>query len=261
MRTLFKASDLIECLVKRAFVFIVFILAGCASTSIHNPFNDTGQTDKELRWCVKNTSEMNIVDKTVSEEANKNAFEQRVKIAVEDIENYVNTKIKSTENFTVSKINKCKIEEKTSPAAKNLYLQIDLSGYGSLKNKWKRVLIGTGIVEGIVQGIVAGSATQNAWLGLGVAAEEMTSEYLTWNGVDWLLGETYAPVTLEGKLTYQGNVIWKDSYFVIKNDDELSKDAKEDKSKQLLASLHKAEHKLLGSADEYIQAEVIGRSK
>jgi hypothetical protein len=51
------------------------------------------------------------------------------------------------------------------------------------------------------KGFLVSSVIQNPWLGLGVAAEEMTSEYLTWNGVDWILGETYTPVTLEGQLT------------------------------------------------------------
>jgi len=82
----------------------------------------------------------------------------------------------------------------------DLYLTIELSGYGSLKEEWKDVLVGTGIAEGIIQGIIVGAATANPWLGVAVGAEEITSEYLTWNGVDWVLGEAYAPVTLEGTL-------------------------------------------------------------
>jgi len=113
----------------------------------------------------------------------------------------------------------------------------------------------------VVQGVIVGSVTQNPWLGFGAAAEEMTSEYLTWNGVDWLLGETYAPVTIEGELTYQSGIIWKDSYFVTKNEGELKKDERKDKSKQLIASLHKAENKLLNSLEEYMQHEVVRHSK
>jgi hypothetical protein len=104
--------------------------------------------------------------------------------------------------------------------------------------------------------------TQNPWFGVAASAEEMTSEYLTWNGVDWLLGETYAPVTLEGKLMYvkNNNIIWQDSYFVTENDDELAKlgdKKKKDKARQLKASLHEAEGKLFSELNAYIARQVL----
>ena len=143
-----------------------------------------------------------------------------------------------------------------------MYLKIDLSGYGSIKSKWKDYLIASGAVEAVVQGVVVAAATQNPWFGVAASTEEMTSEYLTWNGVDWLLGETYAPVTLEGTLTERNDhkVIWEDSYFVTENDAELAKlgpAEKKDKSRQLRASLHKAETKLFSNLDAYFTRAVL----
>lgn len=85
---------------------------------------------------------------------------------------------------------------------------------------------------------------------------------LTWNGVDWLLGETYAPVTLEGRLTYlrTGKTIWQDSYFVTDNEHELAKlgaKAKTDKALQLQASLHKAEYKLIAALNAYLRKQIL----
>lgn len=96
---------------------------------------------------------------------------------------------------------------------------------------------------------------------MGIAAEEMIQEYLTWNGVDWLLGETYAPVTLEGYMTYgkDKKIIWRNSYFVTENSDELkgwSKEEKKDKYRQLKASLHEAEGKLISNLNAYIMKEL-----
>ena len=85
----------------------------------------------------------------------------------------------------------------------------------------------------------------------------MTSEYLTWNGADWLLGETYAPVTIEGNLIYKNKTIWEDSFFVTENEDELNENEKKDKSKQLIASLHKAENELLESLNTYLKKEIL----
>ena len=143
-----------------------------------------------------------------------------------------------------------------------MHLVVNLSGYGSIKPRWKNILIGTGAVEALAQGTIVDSVTQNPWFGIAASTEEMTSEYLAWNGVDWLLGKTYAPVTLEGKLTYSKNkkAIWKNSYFVTENDDEISKlsdKVKSDKSPQLKANLHEAERKLLSSFNFYITKQIL----
>ena len=195
---------------------------------------------------------MNVINKTFSEQENKQLFRKRIHSAILDVENYFANNTLGKPRLQMASEFSCV----KSPES-DMYLYIDLSGYGSLKKRWKTLLIGSGIVEGIVQGLVVGSATHNPWLGIGVGAEEITSEYLTWNGVDWILGDSFAPVTLEGELRYQDRIIWEDSFFVTDNDDALSKKDKKDKSKQLKASLHKAESELVVSLNNYLQAEVL----
>jgi len=206
---------------------------------------------------VKSTSQMNILDKTISDKENRLAFNKHIEIAIKDIENHIISKKLGDEILALTKTNSCRMDDNFTDKTPQLYLEIRLSGYGSLKERWKKVLIVTGIAEGVVQGVVVATATHNPWLGIGVASEEFVPEYLSWNGIDWLLGETYAPVTLEGHLIYQGNIIWQDSYFVSENEDELDKDEKKDKSKQLLASLHKAESELLDDLSDYLRHEVV----
>ena len=89
-------------------------------------------------------------------------------------------------------------------------------------------------MEALAQGAIISYATQNYWLGFAVAAEEFGSEYLSWNGVDWLFGETFAPVTLEGTLLHNNKIIWSDTYFISENEEELSKKERNNKSKAAL---------------------------
>ncbi|MBI1194474.1 MAG: hypothetical protein GC138_01325 [Gammaproteobacteria bacterium] len=206
-------------------------------------------------WCVTSSTEMNIVDRTLSKEANHAMFDRRIADAMDDIGRHFELNQPAGSALPIAKRTTC--ARASDAEVPDLSLVIDLSGYGTIKEKWKTLLIGTGVVEGVFQGILVGTATQNPWLGFGVAAEEMTSEYLTWNGVDWLLGETYAPVTLEGRLTYRGRTIWEDSYFVTENEDELAPADRKNKSKQLVASLHKAESELMAGLSAYLEREVI----
>jgi hypothetical protein len=67
---------------------------------------------------------------------------------------------------------------------------------------------------------------------------------------------------LEGELTYDKNkkVIWRDSNFVTENDHELAKlssTEKKDKSRQLKASLHKAESKLFSEFNSYLSKQIL----
>ncbi len=242
----------------KLFVLLFILeLTGCSTIAIRDPIKDQSVSSMDLDWCVKSTSELNIIDDTASVEENQTEFDKRIKLAVEDIANHLLTQDMRGVFLERTKMDNCEAETEDSKNPSRMLLVIELSGYGSIKKKWKRVLISTGVVEALVQGVVVSSATQNPWLGIAVAAEEMTSEYLTWNGVDWILGEAYAPVTLEGLLSYQGKPIWKDSYFIPENEDELTKNERRDKSKQLMASLHKAERKLLDSLRGYIQTEVV----
>ena len=76
-----------------------------------------------------------------------------------------------------------------------------------------------------------------------------------------LLGETYAPVTLEGRLvsTRDGQTVWRRTVFVRSNQEELDglgKKLKHDKSRRLQASLHKAERKLPGQFHGCVRKEM-----
>jgi hypothetical protein len=235
------------------------MLSGCASTTVHDPDIAWRNTALKMSYCIQSSSEINSITKSLSKEENKKDFEKHVRLAIADIHEYVKKNIANDPDINIQFDPVCPSTSDDASRPADLVLTIDLSGYGSIKKEWKKVLIGTGIAEGIFQGLVVYAATQNPWLGTAVGAEEITSEYLTWNGVDWILGETYAPVTLEGSLSYANdkNILWQDSAFVTENDKALSKQDKKNKSKQLIASLHKAESKLLTSLNEYIKTELV----
>ena len=228
----------------------------CSTVAIKQPIKVENINNLTLDWCVISTSNMNIIDKTLSVNENKNQFDKRIKTAIDDIEQHFLSRYPATGLPARQQINDCDGKPLNGLDPSSLYLTLDLTGYGSIEEKWKKVLIGTGAVEAVFQGVFVMSLTQNPWLAFAVAAEEMTSEYLTWNGVDWILGDTYAPVTLEGQLSYQTRVIWQDSYFVTENEHELAKSERKDKQKQLLASLHKTESKLFDSLIDYMSTEV-----
>lgn len=231
-------------------------ISGCSSIYVKHPVALKPDKKLGITWCIHSSSEMNVVDGALSTDQNQVAFDERISQAINDIDLRFHSQRVNSNELTYRKLAQC-----TDPTTENdtssLYLTLELSGYGSIKRKWRVVLIGTGAVEALFQGILVSAATDNPWLGVAVAAEEMTSEYLTWNGIDWIFGETYAPVTLEGILSYRNNIIWHDSYFVTENEDEIAKDERDDKSKQLIASLHQAEQKLLSSLSNYIHAEIL----
>jgi len=244
---------------KKTSGFLLLLLTGCSSISIHDPIAKSQKETLELSYCVSSSSDIATIKEAISNQENKEEFNKNIHLAINDINNKLRSSIKHTSNFHIIASPECINNSQTQNHTADLYLEVDLSGYGSLKTKWKNFLIGTGIAEGIFQGIIVGAATANPWIGVVVGAEEITSEYLTWNGVDWIFGEAFAPVTLEGKLTYIKNddIIWKDVAFVTENESVLTDIEKKDKSLQLLASLHKAEDKLISSLNNYLQNEII----
>ena len=247
---------------RRLISLAMLLLTGCTSIAVTEPSLSERSGAVVIDYCVASTANMNIIDKHLTGEQNKARFAERVAEATQDIDHYLEFNIVSSPRLRLERLTACGEDSLATRGDTELYLNVDLSGYGSIKPMWKELLIASGAVEAVVQGVVVGAATQNPWFGMAVSAEEMTSEYLTWNGVDWLLGETYAPVTLEGKLTYgkDRKVIWADSYFITENDEELAKlgdSAKKDKSKQLLASLHKAEKKLVAKLNAYLEKQVL----
>jgi len=238
---------------------MLLLLTGCSSISVHDPVIGSKKGVWELSYCVVSSIDMDAIKDSISDEENKKELDKNIKIAINDIGNKLQSGIKHTLDFHIKALPKCIDDTDVLTLPSDLYLKVELSGFGSLKQEWKNVLIGTGIAEGIIQGVIVGAATSNPWLGIAVGAEEIGSEYLTWNGVDWIMGEAYAPVTLEASLLYIHNneIIWQDSFFVTENEDELNDVEKKDKSMQLKASLHKAVEELLSSLNEYLQDEIL----
>jgi hypothetical protein len=94
-------------------------------------------------------------------------------------------------------------------------LIITLSGYGRIKKKWLYWLIGSGIVEGVVQGVAASAVTDNVWVAVGVAGEEILQEFLTWGGGAYFFNRIFTPVIIEAELvsTTDGKTIWSHTTF------------------------------------------------
>lgn len=246
---------------------VSLIFSGCASVSVHDPLAIKQNDVTPVYYRVESTAQMNILDKTLTKEKNENKFEENRKLSLVTIDDYVNANMIKSPYLAIKELPSCQGSAATLPDSPTaLYLTITLSGYGSLNERWKKIFIGSGIIEGVVQGVVVGTATQNPWLGVAVAAEEFGQEYLTWNGIDWLMGETYAPVTLEGRLvsSKDSQIIWKDSSFITENSDELksmSADERKNKDVQLQASLHKAEKELVSSLNTYLMEEILKRQE
>jgi hypothetical protein len=109
-----------------------------------------------------------------------------------------------------------------------------ISGYGKIKKKWLVLLVGSGLVEGVVQGGIAAYAVGNGWVAVGVAAEEILQEALTWGGGAWLFNRIYTPVILETELfsAVDGQVIWTDTSMARINRKALKKLPKEESKKK-----------------------------
>ena len=180
-------------MIRQQISLLFLLLIGCSSIAVHVPVKiRTNDNVILIYYCVNSSSQMNVIDKTLADEQNKSIFESNINNAIDDIRNHAGSEFPKSPLLEFRELTACKENLDLIPADASLYLMLKLSGYGSIKTKWKNILIFAGAVEAVVQGIAVGVASQNEWLGLGVAAEEMTSEYLTWNGVDWLLGETCA---------------------------------------------------------------------
>jgi len=136
-------------------------------------------------------------------------------------------------------------------------LRVELSGYGHIKRRWLAYLIGSGVAEGVVQGAVATTVT-TVWVGLVVAAEEITSEVLTWGGGAYLFNAHYAPITLEAELiaAHDGRRLWHKVTFVAIDRKALKKLPEEERARkevQLRVTLARAERKLTKSLAKAVQ--------
>ncbi|GEM_PF-6111608 len=145
--------------------------------------------------------------------------------------------------------------EKRSP----LLLEIDLSGYGKIKRQWVSFLFKMGLLEAVSQGVIVYTATGNTVLSLGVAGEEVVSEYLTWYGGSYLFGSIFEPVTLEGRLidTEDGKILWR-RFVVVTRDKKkykkLSKKQKKNKEIVLNINYQKAKAELFSKWNRYLKA-------
>lgn len=146
----------------------------------------------------------------------------------------------------------------------DLLLAVDVAGYGQIKRRWVALLFGSGVVEGVTQGVLATNATGNPAIGLGVGAEEITSEGLTWIGGSWFWDRYFAPVTLEGSLwrVRDGKLVWRDIVFADNSDEIwsfLSGKGLPGKRQALATGLGHAEHDLFRHLGRYMNKEVLLR--
>jgi len=145
----------------------------------------------------------------------------------------------------------------------DLLLAIDVSGYGHIKRRWIVLMVGSGVIEAVTQGVAAADATGNPVLGLGVGAEEMTSEGLTWIGGSWFWAKYFAPVTLEGRMwrVRDGRLIWHDIIFADNSSDEiwelLTGKKLPKKQQALAASLAKAEKTMFDDLGRYVHGQIL----
>lgn len=143
-----------------------------------------------------------------------------------------------------------------------LLLAVDVSGYGHIKRRWILLLFGSGVIEGITQGVAASDATGNPAIGIGVGAEEMASEGLTWIGGSWFWNKYFAPVTLEGRMwrVRDGRLIWHDIVFADNSDEIWSFLAGKKlpkKGQALSASLAKAEKDMFDDLGRYLHRQIL----
>ncbi len=89
-------------------------------------------------------------------------------------------------------------------------LKVQLSGYGKLKRRWQLYMVGSGLVEGLLQGIAGYKISSNIYVGIGLAAEEIAQELLTWVGGVALFNKHFTPVLLEARLydAHSGKKLW-----------------------------------------------------
>lgn len=118
----------------------------------------------------------------------------------------------------------------------DVLLSSRLSGYGQVKKKWITLMLLSGLVEGGVQGIVAAKLVHNTWVAIGVAAEEVAQEAVTWWGGSFLFGKAFSPVVLEGELrsASDGKVVWSKTALATLDKKELKKFPPDEQGKKEL---------------------------
>ena len=89
-------------------------------------------------------------------------------------------------------------------------------------------------MEGVVQGVLAAKLTDNTWVGIAIALEEVGQEVLVGGGGSYLFNKHYAPVTLEAQLvsTLDGKPIWDDTVFVSVDKNAIEALPEEDRKKK-----------------------------
>ncbi|MBI3553626.1 MAG: hypothetical protein HY077_14105 [Elusimicrobia bacterium] len=128
-------------------------------------------------------------------------------------------------------------------------LAVEVGGYGKIKKKWLVWLIGAGLIEGTAQG-VAVAQVAGPWAAVGIAAEEIVQEALTWGGGAFLFNRIFTPVILDGKLTSvrDGKKAWSDTAFARINRKALKKlpaEQRKDKAVRLRLTAEKAAEELI----------------
>lgn len=88
----------------------------------------------------------------------------------------------------------------TAPSDAEAEVFLKLEAYGRVPGKWLFYLVGSGVVEAAAQGLIVERATGNQWLAIGVSAEELASESLTWIGGSFITNRFLTPIVLSCRI-------------------------------------------------------------
>jgi len=129
---------------KKVILLIVLMLSliSCMSVAVKHPIIFKKQINQPIKFSITSTAKMNILNKALTEKENNAKFSTNIEYALSDIE-------KCIEKLLCNSITVQKTSVLTKPKLENfegnLYLHIELSGYGSLKTKLKKFLILSGM--------------------------------------------------------------------------------------------------------------------
>jgi hypothetical protein len=118
----------------------------------------------------------------------------------------------------------------------DVFLRVQVEGYGHIKPSWLMYLLGIGAIEGLVQGVAASFIlnSHQQWIAVGIGGEEMASETVEWLGGSYIFSYFFTPVILKGELinAKTGKVFWKETVMGTRDASDLKKMPKIERAKK-----------------------------
>lgn len=84
---------------------------------------------------------MNVIDKTLADEQNKEILENNIKNAIDDIRSHAGSNMAKSPLLEFRELTTCSEKLESIPTDASLYLTLELSGYGSMKTNGKQFLL------------------------------------------------------------------------------------------------------------------------